>query len=193
MRTAGTLLLVVVAVAISSPSLVQAKRPSPKDDYRCGACSTLVDIIHERIAIAEKDHPYNVQSRYRLDEKRSVPYSRSEPFLYSLVDPDNVGKWWADVGYLRSDPPVRLVRRSDLNADPRAIFSDSKLKSFLKSIHNEIVESFDEKLVALLKLTKQVPEVKEEFCVGMLKGMLFCVVLSRCFILRGCRLSCQLD
>jgi len=157
--------------------------------FKCGVCLHLVNKFYENIEDAKIEHPYKVQTRYRLDEKRLVAYAYSEPFLYSVIDAEHSKSWWGDVGFVRTgrNPQhVRLVREpSSSDSKPRdddkdidvsfyGVFegpSMDRIRTIWRKLHKELVEDYDEKLVELLKNDEHTPDsVKLEFCVKTING-----------------------
>lgn len=174
--------LVVTLLGLSL-ILCQAKDSSAaldlpkKDSYKCGVCTQFIDMVTAKIAQADIDHPYQVRTRYRLDEKKSLPYSRSDTFLYSLLEPKARDEWYEGVSFFRSPAPVRLVHKSEKVEDTRLISHPKAIKA-AKRVHSEMVEQHEEKLVAAFKKERVIDDIKRDICVDFLKGMLIAITFT---------------
>jgi hypothetical protein len=65
----------------------------------CGVCEALVDEVNLSILTSEKTH--TVQTRFRVDEKKRVPYSRTEHHLLEIMEADDFPKRFEKYGVVK--------------------------------------------------------------------------------------------
>lgn len=164
---AFAVVFLVALAAVNADNDILPKR----DAYKCSVCVQFIDMVYARIVQADIEHPYQVRTRYRVDEKKMAPYSRSETFLYSLLEPKIRDEWYKQIKFLRSNAPVRLVHKSEGLEDNRLLLN-MKATNAAKSVHADMIESHDEALVAAFKNERTSDEVKLDVCVNFLKGSL---------------------
>jgi len=78
LRLSLTLISVIAFFNFQSLNFVSASKLS------CGVCEAIVDEIESGISSTIKQH--YVQTRFRIDEKKKVPYSRTEHNLMEIID-----------------------------------------------------------------------------------------------------------
>jgi len=65
----------------------------------CGVCEALVDEVNQSILATEKTH--TVQTRFRVDEKKRIPYSRTEHNLLEIMEADDFPKRFEKYGIVK--------------------------------------------------------------------------------------------
>lgn len=83
-------LALVAALAVSSLSFVTAQKR-----LSCAVCESFVDEVNTCISSTRETH--TVQARFRIDEKKHIPFKRSEYRLQQIFDeeaPDRVVNNW---------------------------------------------------------------------------------------------------
>lgn len=167
--------LAVLATALLLASFLSAAAAAPakatkgsklNNDVKCGVCSTLLNALEDRVASAAREHPYDVLSRFRLDEKRKVPYSRSETFIESLLDsPSSFSSLWNKHGFLRAAAaPMRLVPRDGAGSDPRVQHSTA-IRNQFAAIAADIFDDHVEALSLALARARSRDAAVKSFCV----------------------------
>jgi len=102
--------VIVIAITISLPSFILAatkhksanNKPSkaggkPSSELFCGVCEVMVAEVEAGIAATTEKH--EVQTRFRVDEKKRMPYARTEYRIMEILENDIATKF-SDYGVL---------------------------------------------------------------------------------------------
>jgi len=92
-RGALLLLASLVASVLPSSSLHSASgllQPVAASQYACGVCEAIVDEVNAGIAATTLTH--HVQTRFRVDEKKRIPYARTEANLLDILEAKDFAK-----------------------------------------------------------------------------------------------------
>jgi hypothetical protein len=157
--------LLLVCASLPAAAAARARGSKLNADVKCGVCSVLVDAVEDKVAAAAMEHPYTVLAGYRLDEKRHVPYARSQEFVEGLLDSASLFKHlWDQHGLLRSAAPQRLVRRSGAGSDARAVHTSS-LKTQFAAVAADVFDRHHEALVLAVLRAGTRADTQQRFCV----------------------------
>jgi len=92
-RGALLLLASLVASVLPSSSLHSTSgllQPVAASQYACGVCEAIVDEVNAGIAATTLTH--HVQTRFRVDEKKRIPYARTEANLLDILEAKDFAK-----------------------------------------------------------------------------------------------------
>jgi len=85
---------------------------STSRDLYCALCEAVMDEMESGIGRIEQQHAHTVQTAWRIDEKRRIPYARTESVLLQLLE-DDVPPVLRLYGVSNHTGRQRLVRRHD--------------------------------------------------------------------------------
>jgi len=78
LRALPMLLLAALLALLQAPAAADASR------LQCGVCEAIVDEVNAGIAATSLKH--SVQTRFRVDEKKRIPYARTEHNLIEIIE-----------------------------------------------------------------------------------------------------------
>ena len=120
--TAAVVLLVLLAGCLplvfctAPPSADSSPSSSGNDgssrELYCALCEAVMDEMESAIARIEAQHSHTVQTAWRIDEKKRIPYARTESVLLQLLE-DDVPPLLRHYGVTNHTGRQRLVRRAD--------------------------------------------------------------------------------
>lgn len=93
MTVARSLLVLFVILALITDVSAKKKRKKARKDLRCGVCLAIADEMDE--GIKNTKEKYEVQTRFRIEEKARIPYARTEYRLMQILEND-VKTWLKD-------------------------------------------------------------------------------------------------
>ena len=107
----------VVTSAASPPSDPSSASSSPSSDRQsrelyCALCEAVMDEMEAAIERVDRQHAHTVQTAWRIDEKRRIPYARTESVLLQLLE-DDVPPLLRHYGVSNHTGRQRLIRRPD--------------------------------------------------------------------------------
>jgi hypothetical protein len=144
----------------------------PSHEIRCAVCEVLVDEMDLAILETDKKQAHTVQTRWRVDEKRRIPYSRTEYRLMEILEEELEGKY-NNYGIYNSSSleRIRLIRRP-ITPEGKfgrfiGFYSSKQVHKGLKKIYKELRESYLEDI--LLVFHKQEEQIKEKVCINTMK------------------------
>lgn len=86
MSVTRCLLVLFVVLALITDVSAKKKRKKARKDLRCGVCLAIADEMEE--GIKNTKEKYEVQTRFRIEEKARIPYARTEYRLIQILEND---------------------------------------------------------------------------------------------------------
>ena len=170
--------------------------PSQSRDLYCALCEAVVDEMESAIGRVEQSHAHTVQTAWRIDQKRRIPYARTESVLLGLLE-DDLPPLIKLYGVTNHTGRQRLLRRHDAPQLDKAplipeqdsdsanttedsssssqspyssseFSSSSTLTSTLSALYDRMLDSYLEDFI--LAFHKQVSDVKQQLCVSSVRA-----------------------
>jgi hypothetical protein len=133
-----------------------------------------VNLLEDHVEKTAAEQPYEVPSRYRIDEKRTVKYARTEGSIYSALDGTTLRTKMKSYGTLPIEGSKALGHVEVVNAntqpDARKSLLVSKGKDTERVIlraYDSLLSDFEDDLVATIRTSKSRNESLERFCVSI--------------------------
>ena len=101
----------LVSAASASPTSASSDVSKSRDLY-CALCEAVMDEMEAAISRLQESHGHTVQTAWRIDEKRRIPYARTESVLLGLLE-DDVPPLLRLYGVSNHTGRQRLLRRHD--------------------------------------------------------------------------------
>ena len=156
----------------------------PARGLYCALCEVVVDEVEAAVERTSSSHGHTVQTAWRIDEKRRIPYARTEHRLMEILE-DELPQALPLYGACNHTDRQRLIRRRTAEQLPTsallpsaaadaeaeggleyspAFFSQSAaLLSRLRSLYERLLESHLED--AILLFHKEEPDIRHKLCV----------------------------
>ena len=155
----------------------------------CALCEVVVDEVSAAIARTAAEHGHTVQTKWRIDEKRHIPYARTEAVVMAIIE-DEVAPSLSLYGSTNHSGRVRLCRRFDAprlptapllsSADeesgaelddayaPTAFNHSALLTSTLTALYERMVDSHLEDMMLLFHRDED--DIKAKLCIKTVRA-----------------------
>jgi len=179
MRLVGTCLLLCLFSFLVSPA---ATKKTHQRELKCSLCEVIVDEVES--GIIRTSNKNNVQSRFRIEEKKYIPYARTEYRIMEILE-DEIPNKLSSYGIVRGStwrvakssppPPTTTTTVTSGSGDPNAPavapvdveISDKNTKK-LKHVYEELLFGHTDEITLLFH--KSEPEVKRKMCIDLIKA-----------------------
>ena len=186
---AGSASPAVAASSAAASSTAGSSDSSKSRELYCALCEAVVDEMEAAIGRVEQQHGHTVQTAWRIDEKRRIPYARTESVLLQLLE-DDVPPLLRLYGVSNHSGRQRLLRRHDaaqldtapLLPDPTATDTDSSLPyspsefassggvtAALSALYERLLDSWLEDIVLAFH-KRQHDDIKDALCVKTIRA-----------------------
>ncbi len=174
--------IVVVSIAPSASGAAAFPKSLPRNLY-CGVCNALISEIASGIAATTETHM--VQTRWRIDEKKRIPYARSEARLIEILE-DVVPDVWSQYAVAAHTTPsgkkqfyLKRFNRKPGDKESGGIGNveiSGKKSDQMKSIFDWIMEEHMESVIKLYSTGAATAPASDalipnQLCVNTLKGI----------------------
>jgi len=183
-------LAITAAVAAPRQSL-SAQRKSAA--LKCAVCEIFVDEMNFAISRTEDEYDFGVQTRWRVDEKRRIPYARTEFRLLEIVESEIISEL-THYGIANHTDRYRLIRaptapiRPNVSSnevttasagapsmpdrrpyDPAQFTHTSVVTATIKLVYERMTERYLEEILLLFHKAEET-DVKRKLCIEMTRS-----------------------
>ena len=190
---------VCVLVLLSGPSSSLLPSVAGKTDadggaakaLYCALCEAVVDEVDAAIALTASSHGHTVQTKWRIDEKRHIPYARTEHRLMEIIE-DEIQPHLPLYGAVNHTDRLRLLRQfsapplstapllppSSADATEGVELSDTYspsqfqqsagMTSTLKLLYDRMIEGYLEEMLLLFHRAEE--DIKSKLCIRKVRA-----------------------
>jgi len=148
--------------------LVQTVDPLPRGlrkDLYCGVCLAVVDEVETEIANTKESH--TVQVRFRVDEKKRIPYARTEYRIIEIIE-NEISKKFDQFAISGRGDNLRIVRLSGGNVKLENVSMGAEATASIRRLYDHMTEEHLEDMTRLFH--NSVPNIKRELCVAITRA-----------------------
>jgi len=135
--------------------------------YACGVCETLVDETNEHIAALDLEKNHLVQTKWRIDEKRKIPFSRTEASILEILEeklPSKITQYGVQDDLWTTNGHVKILHYSQSISE--GFVNTTKLTDTLKKTYEHMREEHLEEIT--LAFHKNIDDIKTKLCVDII-------------------------
>jgi len=163
---ASFVLLACLSVLLLTATGVDALPRGLRKDLYCGVCLAVVDEVETEIANTKESH--TVQVRFRVDEKKRIPYARTEYRIIEIIENEISKKFdqYAISGPADNLRIVRLNGAKDIKLENVSMGGDAT--SSIRRLFDHMTEEYLEDMTRLFH--NSAPNIKRELCLTITRA-----------------------
>ena len=156
--------------AAKAAAAAASASPSSSKALYCALCEVVVDEVEAAIARTAEEHAHTVQTKWRIDEKRHIPYARTEHRVMEILE-DELQPALQRYGAANHTERLRLLRTPEGAEEPfspEQFEHSARLSSTLSALYERMIDSHLEDMMLLFHRAE--PHTKERLCVRKVKA-----------------------
>jgi len=162
-------LVVIVCLSVlllATTTGVDALPRGLRKDLYCGVCLAVVDEVEAEIANTKESH--TVQVRFRVDEKKRIPYARTEFRIIEIIE-NEISKKFDQFAISGPADNLRIVRLSggkDIKLENVSMGAEAT--NSIRRLFDHMTEEYLEDMTRLFH--NSAPNIKRELCVTITRA-----------------------